>query len=197
MGSKESIQTFFESMFIDPFKRRDLLFNWHALRTKVQHERLARAFEDFITAILYAPMKLHIQFNSFHLFGPSLSIQYDWLTNEQRAVIIDMVRNRNTLFRTNKEYQNNQCDYYDLIYPEQDFIQTFHRRQLARDFVWLVFHKRQAYMQLELIAALQSILAKHKSDVFVAHLEQALQGRCLITEVQCWDLSEWDKHPEG
>lgn len=196
MVSKIEMESFLQGLFVDPFKRRDILFYWHGTRRKVTHERLSHAFAEFISCILYNPMKLHVQFDSMHFFGPLYPVQYEWLTNEQRTLLIKMVKHRRELFLTTKEYQNNQCDYYDMIYPEQDFITMIHRRQLARDFVWLVFHKKRPHLQLEMIAALQSILVKHKSDIFIATLEQALQGRCLITEVPCWDLVEWDKHPD-
>jgi hypothetical protein len=196
MVSKVTVQEFLHNIFVDPFKRRDLLFNWHGIRKKASHERLAHTFAEFLSCILYTPMKFHIQFNSFHFFGPQYPIQYDWLTNEEQKTVITMVKHRQELFLTIKEYQNNQCDYYDMVYPEQDFITLVHRRQLARDFVWLVFQKKRAYLQLELIAALQSLLLKHKSDIFVATLEQALQGRAMITEVPCWDIVEWDRHEE-
>lgn len=195
-GLHDLIKNFLKGIFIDPFKRRHFLFFLHSIRPKSQYERLAHPYSDFLNAIMYGEMKLHIQFNSFHFFGPSLPIQYKWLNNEQCGMINEMVKQRELLFKTKKEYQNDQCDYYDMVFPEQDFIKLYHRRQLARDFVWLIYHKKQPYMLLELIAAIQSILVVHNSDVFMATLHQALQGRCLITEVPCWNIVEWDKHPD-
>lgn len=195
--SREEVVAFFYRIFALPENRRQILSQWHAKKSKMESVRLSHEFKAFIYTILYDHVCFHIYHDHFTIFGSSLLIPYTWLRSEQdQRFIISLFIHRKSMFINQKDFKNNQIDYSTLkVIKDSEILSVAVKRQLIRDFVWMCREKEGAYITLELISAIQSLLLtpEGKGDVFLGALHQALQGRCDVNEVVCWDNSPFDK----
>jgi len=193
------IIAFIYRVFSDQKNRMILIRHWHTRKAKVEYERLANDFQLFISTILYEPLCFRIFHDHFTLFGSTLIVRYTWL--KESAFISRLLKHRKEVFLNHKDFDNNQFEYHGLKEMKDSALLDFiARRQIVRDFVWMCVEKREPYIVLELISAIQSILTlvpNGKSDVFLGALHQALQGQCLLKEVVCWDNTPYDVHPEN
>jgi hypothetical protein len=203
---KPDFLAFFYRVFAVPEQRRVLLTQWHARRPKAECARLSDDFYAFLHAILYEPLRFHMHADYFCLFGPTLPIRYAWLKHDaDREFLSRLYELRRDHFDVRKEVENNQFDYSGLVKIRDDELIDFTvRNQLARDFVWMCVLPRAGgagenkLIRLNLIVAVQALLVtpQGKSDVFLAALHQALQGKCDLKEVVCWGNSPLQIHPE-
>jgi len=206
-------RTFFYSIFSDPSQRRKILKQWHSRypTNKKRHPRLASVFEEFLQSILYEPVKFKMRQTHFCFFGSgsdALSVWFSWLTDEQQEFIISTVyANRTKLFTIRKETENEtQFTFDGFIYdvlPRNESYETIcdpiWRRELARDFAWLVVAQKEPFLVKELIVAIQGLRLHHasaKKDIFLGNLEAGLQGKCNVREVLCWGTGPFDLHSE-
>lgn len=191
---------FLEKVFTKETQRRRIMMYWHASKgtnTAKGGVRLSDRFEEFINSILYGKTQLHLRKDNFILFGSDLPVSYQWLDRSERERLIQLVARRESLFKTRKEYENNQFDYSDPTTESGgDQVPLHWRRQLVRDFIWMVCAKKQIASIQELIVALQHISMRYPQDVFISTLHWSMQGKCYISEVLCWDLTPSDLHPE-
>ena len=186
------IKSFFHRILENKQQRLYILSKWVALRCVGKVEN-TRVFKDFISAILYEPIEFHLLWDRFHLFGDLLPVRYEWLSNVDRECIIKMFTFKETVFKSRKEYENNQIDYSCTNFDEKNIVKIHWRRRLVRDFVCLVWNLSNDAIILDLIVALQNILKDRNSDLFISLLNQSLQGRCCVYEVPCWGLAPWEK----
>lgn len=197
--SPTEIIAFIYRVFSDQKNRIIVIRNWHTRKAKVEYDRLANDFQLFITTILYEPLSFRIFHDHFTLFGSLLVVRYVWL--KESDFISRLYRHRKEVFINQKEFGNNQFEYHGLKDMKDASLLDFTvRRQIVRDFVWMCMEKREPFIVLELISAIQSIISlvpNGKSDVFLGALHQALQGQCLLKEVVCWDNTPYDLHPEN
>lgn len=163
-----------------------------------QHTRLADVFEQFIHTVLYEPVAFHLYVDRFHVFGHSLPIRYEWLPQAERNFLINMFACRMTLFRSRKEYENNQFDCSEFTFDgEKEMVSHIWRRQIVRDFVWMVAAaKNLNYAVSELIASIQGVLLRKPANVFLSALHDGLQGRVMLSEALAWNNADKDDHPE-
>lgn len=196
MFGKSDVEMFMYRIFGDPTTRRQILCRWQSVKT-VPGKRLATYFEQFITTLLYEPVSFHMFADRFHVLGETLPIRYEWVSNLDRDTLVNMFAHRQTLFRIRKEYENNQFDFNTFTFEgEKQLINLIWRRQLVRDFAWMVASKNIPCVVLEFIGALQSITLSRSGDVFVSALHDAMQGSSALDEVLAWDHSQSDIHPE-
>lgn len=200
---KSDFLAFFYRVFAVPEQRRQLLCHWHTRKAKMEYVRLSEEFHAFLFAVLYEPLRLHVHADHFCLFGTTLPVRYAWLTQPaDREFLNKMLSGRRELFAVRKEVANNQFDYSSPVQvAECELMDHTVRRQLARDFVWMCVssaYNNNAHIRLNLIVAVQTLLVspQGKGDVFLGALHQALQGKCDLNEVVCWDNSPHDTHPE-
>jgi hypothetical protein len=145
---------------------------------------------------------MHVDY--FCVFGPSLPVRYAWLEEDaDRQFLARLYEQRREMFVVRKEVENNQFDYSSLVkIADAELMDFTVRRQLARDFVWMckatTVPADTQVVTLNLIVAVQTLLMspQGRGDVFLGALHQALQGRCVVKEVVCWDNSPHDVHPE-
>lgn len=199
---KSDFLAFFHRVFGVPEQRRALLSQWHTRKPKMEYTRLSEEFYAFFYAVLYEPLRFHMHADHFCIFGTTLPVRYAWLKQQADLdFVAKMYEQRRELFATRKEFENNQFDYSGLVKVGADSELMDHtvRRQLARDFVWMCHMKGVAdrHITLNLIVAVQTLLVtpQGKGDVFLGALHQALQGKCNLKEVVCWDNSPYDVHP--
>lgn len=196
--SRDDLQLFLYRTFGSSEGRRRILFRWHQTEY-CKHERLADAFEEFICAILYHPVVLHLTHDQFHVFGEQYAIRYEWLTEKiDKDTLVNMARDGEALFRSARRLHNHQFHFSQTIHEEQKLVCWTWKRQIVRDFVWMVCSKDKKDSNMaataiqELIVALQRAQMQHTGDVFLRDLEQGVQGRTKLSEVLCWDKG---KHP--
>jgi len=203
MFGKEDFKRFLYTCFSLPETRALILKNWHARHPKEEKERTSDYFSDFIRDVLYAPLQFHLYRNYFTIVGHKWPIYKRWFISGQN-VFEQMHLHSVELFDDCKEYENKQ---YDFSKPkdgcDREVFTREVRRQLVRDFVWMVWEKKDADMWQEMIAAIQSVQRdeSHKcalGDRFLSSLEAACQSphRVRIMEVQCWNNSGDDLHTE-
>lgn len=209
----DAYRKFFASIFSDTDQRRKILKQWHARypADKKRHTRLASVFEEFLGILLYDPVKFKLRQNHFCFFdsgSDALSVWFIWLTDEQREFIINTVfAQRKTIFTICKETESEaQFNFDGFIYNVEPRNETFEticdpiwRRELARDFAWLIVGQKDQFLVLELIVAIQGLRLNRKPakrDVFLVNLEAGLQGRCNVREVLCWGMGPFDLHSE-
>lgn len=198
---KEDFKQFLYSCFAVPDTRAIILKNWHARQPKEEKERASDYFVDFIQDVLYEPVQFHLYRDYFIIFGHKWPVYKRWFISGQK-VFEHMHLCSETLFEERHEYENKQ---YDFSKPKDgchfEVITREVRRQLVRDFVWMVWEKKNNHMWEEMIAAIQKIQRQDRrafGDRFLSNLESACQSphRVRITEVQCWNNSEDDLHTE-
>jgi hypothetical protein len=189
---------FFHRVFF--LQREALLHHWHAKKSKAEYSRLSDEFYAFIRTVLYEPLRFHLLKDYFLVFGASLPIRYNFLTErEDKLYMLNLFAKRKELFTVKKEYENNGFDYHGLTFiKDSELIDIHTRRAIAREFVWMCCKTKQTYIFVAIVAALQSVLVstEGKGDVFVGALHQAIQGRCVLEEVVCWDNSPYDIYPK-
>lgn len=212
MPSKPEIRAFFHTLLSHkPTQRRDILKLWHSpypVEPK-RHTRLANVFQDFMVDILYEPVEFRLRQDHFCLFArgkQGLGIQLRWLKKKQRDFLVyGIFAHRHELFKSVKCFENNQFDLSGFVHdpdrehPYERICDPMWQRELARDFVWMVLSKKEGYMTLELIAAVQEMMLTHvagRKDIFLASLHAGLQGQCNVREVLCWGNEVYDVHSE-
>jgi hypothetical protein len=200
MISKIDIELFLFRILADPTQRRNILIRWHSVQpvtVKGKTARLADIFETFIQTILYEPVAFHLNADRFYVFGQHLPIRYEWLPKAERDFLISLFANRMTLFKSRKEYENNQFDLSGFTFEgERDMVSHIWRRQIVRDFVWMVAAKNVNYIVAELVASIQGVLLNKPANVFLGCVNDALQGRMRLSEVLAWNHTDTDEHPE-
>lgn len=195
--SKLDVELFLYRILADPSQRRKILIRWHSVAGKEKTPRLADAFESFIHTILYEPLSFHLFADRLHVFGPSLPIRFEWLSAVDRSFLVNLFACRVNLFKSRKEYENNQFDYSNFTFDgEREMVSIIWRRQIVRDFVWMVAATNVNYMVAELIVSIQGVLLNNPSNIFLSALHQGLQGRVRLSEVLAWNNIELDDHPE-
>ncbi len=202
----DAFRNFFFRLFAeDESQRRFILKQWHSPYpvSKKKHPRLADVFEEFVVNLLYKRPQFKLRQDHFCFFGEgsdALAVRFDWLGPWARHFIIyTAFAQRETLFKSRREFENNQFAFDGFIHDGAGICELVWQRQLVRDFAWLTLAKREPYIVLELISALQSIMLTHergRRDMFVASLHYCLQGRGNVKEVVCWGLDWNDLHPE-
>lgn len=198
MVSKLDIELFLYRILADPQQRRKILIRWHSVAyAKEKVTRLADIFESFIHTILYEPMEFHLFADRLHVFGPLLPIRFEWLSQADCTFLINLYACRVNLFKSRKEYENNQFDYSNFTFGgEREMVSFIWRRQIVRDFVWMVAAKNVNYMVAELIVSIQGVLLHKPGNMFLNAIHQGLQGRVLLSEVLAWNNADKDDHPE-
>ena len=140
---------------------------------------------------------MHLYVDRLTVFGSSLPIRYEWLSSTDRDFVVKMFADRVNLFRSKKEYENNQFDYGELAFDgERDMAPAVWRRQIVRYFVWMIAAKRVNFMVAELNVAIQGVLLRVPHNVFLGSVYAGLNGRVRLSEVLAWNNADTDEHPE-
>lgn len=155
--TKEDFKHFLYSCFVVPETRAVILKNWHARYPKEEKERVSEYFADFIRDVLYEPLQFHLYRDYFTIFGHRWPVNKRWFVQGQ-SIFEQMHLNSADLFAERKEYENKQYDFskpkdachYDVMTKEV-------RRQLLRDFVWMVWEQKHPSLWEEMIAAIQDV----------------------------------------
>jgi len=196
-----AFQSLLFRLFGEPECRRKLLKYWHSYQT-TKHARLADAFVDFITCVLLKPVTFHMLHDRLHLFGDAYSVRYEWMTGVDQEVVARLFRARAEAFSVARVFPNGQFDLSHCAFREQDIVCWTWRRQLVRDFVWLVHTRlpRDAHVHLELLASVQRLLLLPRKQLlmhapFLWEVHAALQGATVLGELLCWDTGPADAHP--
>jgi len=197
-GRKFDCIAFFYRVFF--LQRRTILRYWHTRKAKAEYARLSDEFYTFVRVILYEPVSFHMLNDYMLVFGPALPIRYTFFTqNEDKKFILNLFADRQTAFKVRKEHDSNTFDYSQLTFiNDNELVDLPTRRALLREFVWMCCETKESHILVELIAALQRVLVSRegKGDVFVGAIHQAIQGRCVVNEVVCWDNSPYDEYPK-
>jgi hypothetical protein len=134
--------------------------------------------ETFLKTLLYSRFELSIQQNGLKVFGV-FQIPYNRMYKHELQFI------RQELFRYRTEYfrniivtpENVNCYGYKGTHVMSDR----HRRELARDFLWLLCSKK-SIPNYVIVGILQKMLEKQRDPLLLA-FHEALQGRCRINEI--------------
>jgi hypothetical protein len=186
-------------------RRRAILKRWHSpfpVNRKI-HTRAADIFVQFLTDILYTPVQVKLHHNQLCIYGDAQPIEHAWLTEAEKDFVVNVLfARRQELFGSNKMAPTNNGHFLlsDFKYNATAAENVIWRREIARDFAWMVASKRDEYLLVELIVALQQLMLEHvrgKRDVFLATLNGALQGHYKLSEVPCWNLSECDERHQN
>jgi hypothetical protein len=181
---QEAVKAFLYRIFGEPAQRRAILLHWHAMRSQAKSvERLADVFANFLRTVLYGPLQFRLQMDRFYLFqGNEWPVMIEWIaaTEANRALLRSLVAHRARAFKSSREFQNGEFEHAGLaMVSEAAVVDGVWRRQLARDFVYMVVQRAPGAL-MELVVALQTLLQEQRSrgDLFVSNMHQALQGVC-------------------
>jgi len=192
---------------------------------KKRHHRPADVLYEFITTVLYEPIKFSVCENHFQLLGDgckALSVHFNWLDTEDKLFLQKNVfANGKSYFDTCIIGENNHIRFDKFKHNPPGMILSpvdksvnisdshtsifsfVWQREIVRDFVWLILHKAQKegepVLKNELILALSKINQEHpygSRDLFISALFQGVCGQLNIHQVQCWGFSSVDIHPE-
>lgn len=187
--TREELVSLFYRLFSLPEKRRLILCQWHAKKAKQELESLSDEFRQFIQTILYEPVCFHLLSDHFTLFGSTLPIRYAWINDDaDRQVFFSLFKIRKQIFVNQRDKNNDQFDYSTLVcLKDAEIIDIVVKRQIVRDFVWICCERKESYITLALIKAIQTLLTHQsaKGDPFLDALHWGLQGKIDINEVVC------------
>jgi hypothetical protein len=140
--------------------------------------------------ILYGPVKLEITHDRCQLLDCTfLDIEYSWLTKQERDMVIHFFVNRYTFFsdvqfyKTEGTFRLRHCKYdCTKVWPIEQ------RRELLRDFIWLLMSKKELTIEPEslLVAVGQKMMTEKRCDRFIKEMHNALQGRANVKEILCY-----------
>lgn len=194
------LQTFLYGIFSsDIVRRRQIIMLWHSPYPvdKKRHQRIADVFEEFILSILYEPCIFKMRSDHFCCLSrgsEALRVPYTMLEKNERNFLKEMFRQRNAHFKVQKQFANGEFNYETglILHVKQTW-----KREIVREFAWLVMKRNSPIMTTELITALQRImLDRGKCDLFLSALHYGIQGVEFVKEVPCWDLDWFDRHEE-
>lgn len=174
--------------------RRAIIMNWHALTPKPHPADVSDHLSAFIKAILYAPISFMLYKNYFTLFGSDWPVYRQWIATPVFWETLEA--NAKSLFANQKECANGDYVLSGPTVNVNNVVTRECRRQLVRDFVWLVRETKHEGVWLNLIVAMQDLLEHHtgQADVWLSTLHAACQGKCQLDEVPCWDVNTYDQH---
>jgi len=203
---------FFFRLLGDQERRRYILENWHRNYPVTKEDTcLSDVFAGFIKTLLYGKVDLYIQQDAFSILSGQwsarpLMIRKEWLTPAERAFLHRAVKSGEALFMTRKEYENGLYSYENFVHNDGKDTKPYHclvdrvwRRQLLRDFCFLLLAKQEGHWYLlDLLCAVQQVLITKEGgkDLFLAAIHGALQGRKPVAEIPCWNLAGWDYHSD-
>ena len=173
-----------------------MLVRWHKSETQLPDRRLTESFETFIQTILFEKPNVSFTADKIHVFGRLYPIHFDCLSAEDRAYVqTEFIKKRDLYFQSVTNLTPKYYVYSEPWTPVQ--IDMISRRELVRAFVWLVVSSGIHCLVTSLIGALQSVILKHRSDVFLATVHFSIQSNNFpIEELVCWNLSASDRHPD-
>jgi hypothetical protein len=211
-GHAEFRAFFFGIYAADPYRRRSLVKQWNFAKVAAKKQRVADALAHVISCVLYEPVAFKMRADHFCLLGNGdemFSVRYapPTLERQERDFIVGAFARRKELFSTVKMCPNNlfSCDKfkYDPPVPIGDgYTSVFDpiwKREIVRDFVWILLNGTGGAVVVELISALQFLLLEHKQgrqDVFLSALHNGVQGVTNVRLVPCWGLDARDRHSE-
>jgi hypothetical protein len=212
VADRSQFRQFFYGLLGVQERRRDILMHWHRRFPLGKDDVcLVGVFKRFINTLLYGTVDVCINKRTLSVFtgewGDKCAvIRKEWLSPKELEFVEAAVRDRERLFMTRKEYENDLYAYGGFIYkdtgatrPYETLVDTTWRRQLLRDFVFYFMATPSTHCYLlELLRAIQSTMLtkRGKSDVFLSALHGGMQGRYPMAQVPCWNLVPWDAHSD-
>lgn len=191
----EELKIFLLKCFLEKQNRRQIIKHWHTLTPKnlVIRDHLA----DFINVLLYKPSTLIVYKTHMQIFlGESTwSIYRKWVT-PVNSIWLLMEKYAEEIFDHCKYCQNDEYVFSSPKFSMETIFTRECRRQLVRDFCWMVREKKNSSLWLHLIISIQTVLStpQGSKDVWLNTLHHACQGKCNLDEVPCWDLTPMDVH---
>jgi hypothetical protein len=192
----ENLLSFLQNCLVEKNNRRSILMHWHTSKPKTLAP-FSEYFAEFIMALLYGKCNFILNKTSFTVFGERWPVYKRWLVVPSQFWQ-RFETHSELLFKTRKECVNGDYVYSLPCVNIESVITRECRRQLVRDFFWMVKNKKDEALWLELLAAVQIVQNKRNGckDVWLSTLHQASQGKCDIDEVLCWDITKGDLHSQ-
>lgn len=198
MQPSEELKIFLLKCFLEKQNRRQILKHWHALtpKTVVIRDHLA----DFINVLLYRPATLVVYKTHMQVFvgENTWSIYRKWLvtTTTTNHIWQIMETYAKEIFQHCKYCQNDEYVFSLPNFSMEDIFTRECRRQLVRDFCWMIREKNNHSLWIHFIISVQTVLntPPGSKDVWLNTLHHACQGQCNLDEVPCWDLTPLDVH---
>lgn len=203
---KSNFRAFFRALLSDESRRKPILLNWHRDFPVDSADTCVKdMFKRFICTLLYEPARLRLTNDGVFILGSALPIRKEWLSHAERGFLNAAFDARERLFMERKEYPNEMYEYAGFVFdddgantkPYECLVDTAWRRQLLRDFMLYLVATKSARAHLcSFLLAVQSVLLTNegRTDVFLAGMHGALQGRYPIVDIPCWGLSASDMH---
>lgn len=193
-SGQEPLLGFLRACFLDSENRACIVEQWLTLNPSTFYEKKSPTnnvyFADFMRTLLNAEVNIVVRRNYITIFGERLPIYRHWLRqNTGKDMWACMEQSPETLFQERKV-----CADGNYLFSQPSnmkdvnaIVSSTLRKELLRDFCWIVAAKRKDGYTLALVVGLQCILndlhAKKKQDPFVSNLHAACQGKCRLSEV--------------
>lgn len=181
-------------LFDYPQRRKRLVRQW--LYESMQCRSIAEHLQTFLETLLYSNFSFEVHHDHCRLIG-GFRIPYSWLTNEERAFLIQCFEQKSSLWNKISQGQNGEFSFTSFAYNAQlqkydnsDIVDKTWQRIMARDLCWLLVDSRY----IDLFIAVQSLVVSH-TDLFLVALNDAIQTDSL-DQLPCWGYSFYEKHPE-
>lgn len=176
-------------------RRKQIIKLWHSPFTGFdakKHTRPSEIFAEFIQTVLYKPvvLKLHkLHLCCFDRGSQVYQVPYNVLDKDELDFLDSLLAQNKS-----KRYMNGDftCEITNGVIVKQSW-----RREVVREFAWLLVAKQSMYLLSELICAVQWLLLNVKQgDLFLGALHYGLQRPSVVKEVPCWHLDWYDYHEE-
>ena len=163
-------------------RRIKILLYWHSV--KMEEPQLQR----FIDYILHAPIHLSLHLDHFCLFeDQSFPINYAWLDEYERQLVLHLYEERATLFAFNQLTPRIFLSHCRV--RGNHLLPILHRRELIRDLVSIACIKNEPFARNLFILLFQRIMVERKKscDWCVFQFHYALQRGENVCDCVCCD----------
>lgn len=182
---KRKLELLLYSLLCKRKRRQFILLKWHTFRP-VKATSIYKVFKDFITILLYAPIRISFSKDNFSVFlNQALPIHYSWLTADELELVKYIFIHRNQIFL--------KCDDKNLTLKNCKHTLTLdvnYRRELIRDFAHFLTNlnsklsKGYCYRELLTVVLQQIIVDKHfETDRFIFELHHTLQNNGSVKDI--------------
>jgi len=163
-------------------KRRILILTrWHTTKC-IEGDSVQNVIYAFFNCLLYEPLALSLHNDYLKLFNVrGLHIPYEWLLRNELEYIKKLFVNRVEYFTSKEFYVNGTFTLKTL----RGTLPIQYRRELVRDFIWMVMAQKDGIGDVIFLRVLQKMLLRDRPDRFVVEMHEALQGRVNVKDVLC------------
>lgn len=174
--SLRDYESFVYLMLCKRKNRHKLIRIWNS-HVPFKDNCIVNVFKSFLNCVLYNRMRFTITNTSVSFFGDKLQIPLIYLSGDEKNVIHCMHQQKDMLFKSVKSLEA-ECFVLDrFIYDGKYTFPIKNRREIARDFIFMLYMTKIPRTTYNLIVTAQLMMVEKlkTTDRFIYELHHILQ----------------------